>query len=123
MCLLKVTFKNESILNRGYESLLITTVYDEKHNFSRLKDLKLFHVQGFVIGEEESSAIVGFIQDGLFYGNIHVGENIYFVDPLKSDDSSEKQRFSKLNDPSDISPDNDQGTGYKLNSRFFLKWS
>jgi hypothetical protein len=80
-------------------------------------------VQGFVIGEEESSAIVGFIQDGLFYGNIHVGENIYFVDPLKSDDSSEKQRFSKLNDPSDISPDNDQGTGYMLNSRFFLKWS
>ena len=96
-------------MSKNYESLLITTIEDDKQILNHLKDLTLFHVQGLVIGEEKSSVVNGFIQDRLFYGNIHVGENVYFVDPLNSDDPSEKQRFSKLNDPLDVNPDRDPG--------------
>ena len=44
-------------------------------------------------------------QNNLFFGSIHIGENVYFVDPVSPDyGSDEKQRFSKLNDPMDLNP-------------------
>ncbi len=98
LCLRKVSFSAEPIIENNYESFVIVVNEEDKRSEVRLKDLKLFHVEGFVIGEQYS-AVVGFIREGLFYGNLHVSENIYFVDPVAGNRS---QRFSKFNDPLDV---------------------
>ncbi len=62
LCLRKVSFKVSPILQKNYDKfLIIVNEENEKRTINRLKDLNLFHVEGFVI-EEEYSAVVGFIK-------------------------------------------------------------
>ena len=62
LCLSKISFKTEPILQKNFDKfLVITNEENEKRTITRLKDLNLFHVEGFVIGEEYS-AVGGFIQ-------------------------------------------------------------
>ena len=63
LCLSKIGFKTEPILQKNFDKFLVITNEEEneKRTITRLKDLNLFHVEGFVIGEEYS-AVVGFIQ-------------------------------------------------------------
>ena len=107
LCLRKVSFKNDPIVDKNYDSFVVVVngEDDSERSESRLKDLKLFHLEGFVIGEE-FSAVVGFIKEGLFFGNLHVAENVYFVDPVAGNRS---QRFSKFNDPLDVGLYPDRG--------------
>ena len=61
------------------------------------------HNFGLIFGINSLSRSSKTFQNELFFGHIHIDDNIYFVDPTIHG-SADKQRFSKLNDPFDPIP-------------------
>ena len=81
LCLHNRPFREEFILSDYYDEMNFTLYgHGNKSTSAALDDFDILYSTGYIQGEEFSAAD-GIIMDGLFYGNIFVNNDIFFIDP------------------------------------------
>ena len=115
LCLRKRKFSELSVFEDSFDTLNVT-IYGSglSKATKRIRSLENLHFYGGNLIPHDgngniSSAVDGIVLNGVFFGKVRIGDDLYFVDPEDSFNGTNIQRITKFQHKVEKV---DQGTGY-----------